>query len=406
LTSKNIYSAGEIIADKLNKVDDLVLLLAEREKKIAEQEKQIKLQDQEVLFLRERFDLMSLATSNGLWDLTLIEGRALSDEYPFWWSDTFRSLLGYTDQNDFPDVLGSWANLLHPEDAQSTLDAFSAHLDDKSGQTPYNLDYRLKMKTGEYRWFHAEGATKRDQLGNALRVAGSLVDIHDDFVRDIELEKFVTRFELGSEMLSDGLWDMEVVDGDPVNPSNPFWWSDQFRLLLGYTDEKDFPNVLNSWASLLHPEDSDVVMDLFSKHLMDTTGKTPYDIKYRLKTKTSEYRWFQARGRTKRAPDGTPLRVVGALIDIDSEVREEKLKEVEALGIKQREESFEKIKEIVTVIEGIANQTNLLALNAAIEAARVGEAGRGFAVVADEVRALAKRTQDATNQAGLLVGTQ
>jgi|GEM_PF-1985060 len=207
LTSKNIYSAGEIIADKLNKVDDLVLLLAEREKKIAEQEKQIKLQDQEVLFLRERFDLMSLATSNGLWDLTLIEGRALSDEYPFWWSDTFRSLLGYTDQNDFPDVLGSWANLLHPEDAQSTLDAFSAHLDDKSGQTPYNLDYRLKMKTGEYRWFHAEGATKRDQLGNALRVAGSLVDIHDDFVRDIELEKFVTRFELGSEMLSDGLWD-------------------------------------------------------------------------------------------------------------------------------------------------------------------------------------------------------
>jgi PAS domain S-box-containing protein len=377
-----------------------------------------------------RFNLVTEAIHVGLWDMTVVAGDPVNPNNTFIWSDELRHMLGFHDEKDFPNVLDSWASRLHPNDKDWVLQAFADHMLDYSGRTPYDVEYQLQLKTGEYKWFRATGTTIRNREGVPLRVAGALYDIHKKKLEEQELRFLIDRFELINLALTEGPWDMSVIAGDPVNPQNEFWWSPQFRKLLGYSDERDFPNVLNSWVNSLHPEDKDQALDAFGKHLNDYSGRTPYILDYRLRLKNGEYRWFHASGETLRDNKGVPLRVAGTIRDITIDKNKEELEkeisfrmqtlteaihqmvigitsvtnQAQELSIAQDKSTIaaqrahkvaDETKKITDLIREIANQTNLLGLNAAIEAARAGEQGKGFAVVSEEVRKLAVNSADA-----------
>ena len=102
--------------------------------------------------------------------------------------------------------------------------------------------------------------------------------------------------------------------------------------MIGYTDEKDFPNVLSAWSDLLHPEDHDRVLREYYAAIEDYTGKKVYNVEYRLLTKDRGYRWFQATGKLSRREDGTPITYVGMFVDItERKETDEKLREQRAL---------------------------------------------------------------------------
>ena len=115
----------------------------------------------------ERFDLTVAGSGVGLWDYDIPSGE-------LWYSARFREMLGYNNEEDYPNVVESWSDGLHPDDRKTTLAAFAAHLEQN---VPYNVEYRLQTKSGEFRWFHARGMSLRDKAGHSYRAAGSLTDI-------------------------------------------------------------------------------------------------------------------------------------------------------------------------------------------------------------------------------------
>ena len=129
-----------------------------------------------------------------------------------------------------------------------------------------------------------------------------------------EHARLLERFELLREATSDGLWDVELGERKLTDPANEFIWSDQVRRLVGYRNEQDLPNGLGSWTRLLHPDDLQGAMAAFTAHVLDRTGRTPYDVTYRLRCRSGEYRWFRALSHAQR-PAGacdTALGLIGA----------------------------------------------------------------------------------------------
>ena len=144
--------------------------------------------------------------------------------------------------------------------------------------------------------------------------ASLVIDVCNKYKSSVEYD--LMKYKLANDALGIGLWDMVIVSSNIANPNNKLTWSQEFRHMLGFTDESDFPNSIQSWRDRLHPDDREMTLNAFAAHINDRTGATPYDIEYRLMLKNGYYRSFHAFGATLRDQDGVPLRVAGALMDI------------------------------------------------------------------------------------------
>jgi PAS domain S-box-containing protein len=107
------------------------------------------------------------AVRDGVWDWFVQSGE-------FFVSKNYYILLGY-EENEIKPSYAAWRSLVHREDLKNTKEIIQASID--SGE-PFSIDLRMRMKSGEWRWFSMRGGVvERQADGRVLRLLGTLSDI-------------------------------------------------------------------------------------------------------------------------------------------------------------------------------------------------------------------------------------
>ena len=70
----------------------------------------------------------------------------------------------------------AWNGMFHPDDQERAWEMWRKSL--ATGQ-PYEIEYRLRHRSGEYRWTLGRAMPMRDEEGRIIRWIGSCTDIHD-----------------------------------------------------------------------------------------------------------------------------------------------------------------------------------------------------------------------------------
>lgn len=119
------------------------------------------------------------------------------------------------------------------------------------------------------------------------------------------------RYRLAVEGSNDGIWDWDFE-------SDTYFFSLKWKAAFGYQDD-DLPNSIQTWKSLLHPDDQARSQEYLDRYLATKEGF--YQNTYRLRCKNGQYRWILSRGKGVWDISGKPVRLAGSHTDITEQIR-------------------------------------------------------------------------------------
>lgn len=154
--NSDTYSQRDI--DLLSAVADQIAVAIERKRN----EDALKLS-------QERFELVTRATSDAVWDWNLY-----SDE--IWWNEGVTKLFGYSSE-EMGTEKEAWRLRLHPDDRERVLRDLSNHID--SGKANWAAEYRFQRKDRTYAFVIDRGYVVYDENEMPVRMIGSLMDVTD-----------------------------------------------------------------------------------------------------------------------------------------------------------------------------------------------------------------------------------
>ena len=231
-----------------------------------------------------------------------------------------RDRTGYYDQN--LSILSVSNLLLHS--IGHTFDSFMKQTKGSLKNFFYGKDISILDRdrflqihgAGEAQILTADGTVNNVRLykEDATDEAGRQI-----WIMSVQVNWDHVNLALINEAICSGFWYFDCDENSEIVNAN---WSHEFRKMLGYHDTLDFPNKLESWSDLLHPQDKERVMMQLQAAIADKTNQVKYQVEYRMRMKDHQYQWFRASAEVIRRLDGSASRIAGIFINIDAEKKE------------------------------------------------------------------------------------
>ncbi|HEX2094484.1 MAG TPA: PAS domain S-box protein [Longimicrobiaceae bacterium] len=111
----------------------------------------------------ERFELLSLATNDAVWDWDIGTGR-------LWWNEVFPRLFG----GSVPHI-GAWEDRIHPDDRARMGAGLEVAL--HGSRQLWMDEYRFRRADGTYAFVLDRGYVIRDENGSPVRMIGAVMDL-------------------------------------------------------------------------------------------------------------------------------------------------------------------------------------------------------------------------------------
>ena len=160
---------------------------------------------------------------------------------------------------------------------------------------------------------YAELMEARERLKQLNAVLEERVEERTD-----DLSRSEERFRLIANATNDAVWDWDLV-------TNTVWWNDNFYTRFGYQNNADV-NRSNFWVEHVHPDDRERVYKTIHDAINSRSGS--WAAYYRFAKADGSYLTVHDRGAVLTDENGTPYRMVGAMVDItEAEIAEQKLRE-------------------------------------------------------------------------------
>ena len=212
----------------------------------------------------------------------------------------------------------SWHGLLHDEDLVPTVDAWTRALETA---TVYEIEHRVRMKDGSFKWHLSRGYPQKNEEGQVIRWFGTATNIHQQKWIGDQISEAEERWRTALEATEIGTWDF--------NPqTRAMYLSDVAKKIRGI--DTDPQNFFEQNTDSVHPDDKEYVRSWIPTLLASGEGKT-VTREYRI-LKQGAVRWIRSVGRVFFDATGNPQRAIGTMQDVTEEKNaDEKLHYLAAL---------------------------------------------------------------------------